>query len=186
MEFQMDHEYRDHYPAPLLMISGVIDACLAIGGALIVIIVFSNAVFRGFGPDLSWSLEVSAFLMLWVTFLGAAAASARGVHMRVTEIFAALIPNRAKRGLTLVLNLIVAALMVSLIRFGAHTAIHVWHEKTTVLYWPVGLLYASMPVGIALALMFHLFNTYLDFTGNGPDVQGQISEGEEHGREGLA
>jgi hypothetical protein len=43
-----------------------------------------------------------------------------------------------------------------------------------------------MPVGIALALIFHLFNTYLDFIGKGPDAQGQISEGEELGREGLA
>ena len=30
------------------------------------------------------------------------------------------------------------------------------------LYWPVGFLYASMPVGMALTLVFHVFNSVYD------------------------
>jgi TRAP-type C4-dicarboxylate transport system permease small subunit len=42
---------------------------------------------------------------------------------------------------------------------------HTWRQSTTVLYWPVGLLYASMPAGMALSLMFHLFNSWLVLRG---------------------
>lgn len=183
----MDHDYRPYYPLVLRWLSSIIDVCLATGGALIIVIVFGNASMRGFGPDLAWSLEISAFLMLWVTFLGSAAAAARGAHMRVTEIFELIVPERFKALVSLAMNLAIAALMIALIYFGTNTAIHMWPEQTTVLYWPIGLLYASMPVGIFLTLVFHTYNAWLDFAGLGPrhDAAGH-TEIEEISREGLA
>ncbi|WP_375690021.1 TRAP transporter small permease [Pseudooceanicola sp. LIPI14-2-Ac024] len=156
-------DYRPTYPAPLRALSRVIDLALVAGGISIVTLVFTNALLRGAaGFDLAWSLEVTAFLLLWTTFLGSAAATARGAHMRVTEIVEALIPVRGQRWLELAINLIVLTMMVSLIWYGISIAQHSWAQKTTVLYWPVGLLYASMPFGTACALLFHLFNLGYD------------------------
>ncbi|MBM1689984.1 TRAP transporter small permease [Sulfitobacter geojensis] len=152
-------DYRPHYPLALRMLSTLIDSFLALGGMCIVTLVFTNALLRGAaGFDLAWSLEVTAFLLLWTTFLGAAAAMARGAHMRVTEIVENLVPRIAQRGLALVIDLIILALLCSLIWYGVSIAGHSWAQKTTVLYWPVGLLYASLPVGMSLALVFHVFN----------------------------
>ncbi len=152
-------DFRPIYPVGLVWLSKLIDFALMAGGASIVILVFTNASLRGFaGFDLAWSLEVTAFLLLWVTFLGCAAAVARGAHMRVTEIVETLLPQTAQLWLTRIIDVAIIVLLISLIYTGYSISSHTWAQKTTVLYWPVGLLYASMPVGMALSLIFHLYN----------------------------
>ena len=80
-------DYRNRYPAFIKMLSRLIDLFLVCGGFCVLTLIFANAVLRGAaGFDLAWSLEVTAFLLLWLTFLGCAAAAARGAHMRVTEV----------------------------------------------------------------------------------------------------
>ncbi len=157
-------DYRPYYPMPLRFLSAVIDICLVLGGICIVTLVFTNALLRGTaGFDLAWSLEVTAFLLLWTTFLGAAAAMARGAHMRVTEIVENLVPRAGQKWLARVIDLIILSMLLSLIWYGVSIAQHSWAQRTTVLYWPVGLLYASMPAGMACALVFHLFNLIRDW-----------------------
>ncbi|PVB60559.1 TRAP transporter small permease [Labrenzia sp. 011] len=156
-------DYRDHYPAVLRWLSHLVDLSLVLGGFSIVALVFCNASLRGFaGFDLAWSLEVTSFLLLWSTFIGCAGAVARGAHMRVTEIVESLFPRTAQRLLSVTIDVIIAVLLISLIYTGYHISVHTWAQKTTVLYWPVGLLYASMPVGMTLTLIFHLFNMVFD------------------------
>lgn len=155
-------DLRSSYPAALQLLSRAIDVFLAAGGALIVVIVFVNATLRGAaGFDLTWSLEVVAFLLLWLTFLGCAAATARGTHMRVTDVVTTLVPQALRRPLDRAIDAAVAAILIALIYHGAAIAEHTWAQKTTVLYWPVGLFYASMPVGMAATLLFHIFNVAL-------------------------
>ncbi|MGR3722500.1 TRAP transporter small permease subunit [Abyssibius alkaniclasticus] len=162
-------DFRPYYPLPLRVLSRCIDALLALGGLSILILVFANATLRGFaGFDLAWSLEATAFLLLWTTFLGCAAAMARGAHMRVTEITQAMFAPRALHWLEMLINLAIVILLVSLIDRGIGISEHTWRQKTTVLYWPVGLLYASMPVGMFITLIFHLFNSWLGLRGTGP------------------
>jgi TRAP-type C4-dicarboxylate transport system permease small subunit len=157
-------DYRVTYPLALRVLSRLIDVGLVLGGLSIVTLVFVNATLRGAaGFDLAWSLEVTAFLLLWTTFLGCAAAIARGAHMRVTELVELFVPSGAHRILSAVINIVVAVMMLSLIVEGYSISSHTWAQKTTVLYWPVGFLYASMPAGIALSLIFHLFNTLHDW-----------------------
>jgi TRAP-type transport system small permease protein len=164
-------DYRALYPLPLRLLSGMIDVFLVLGGLSIVTLVFVNATLRGAaGFDLAWSLEVTAFLLLWTTFLGCAAAIARGAHMRVTEIVELFVPRGAHRFLSAALNIVVLVIMASLIVEGYSISSHTWAQRTTVLYWPVGFLYASMPVGIALSLIFHVFNMLHDWR-SPPDRQ---------------
>lgn len=159
-------------PTPLALLSKLIDVTLVVGGMAIVALVFSNAFLRGAaGFDLAWSLEVTAFLLLWTTFLGCAAASARGVHMRVTEIADNLIPRAAAPWVTLAINIVVIAILLSLIWHGWKISSHTWAQKSTVLYWPIGLLYASMPAGMVLTLVFQIFHTWNDLhKRNAPDA----------------
>ncbi|MEX2519988.1 MAG: TRAP transporter small permease [Paracoccaceae bacterium] len=159
-------DYREMYPGALKFISGLIDLFLVLGGLAIVGIVFVNATLRGFaGFDFAWSLEVVAFLLLWVTFLGSAAAMARGAHMRVTEIAANVVPASLRRPLAILIDFLVLALLGSLIYHGFSISFLTWAQTTTVLYLPVGLLYAAMPVGMALTLLFHVYNMFIDLSG---------------------
>lgn len=148
------HETRD-LPAPLKLISRLIDIVLAASGITIIAIVFTNAMLRYvINMDIAWSLEIVTFLMLWATFLGCAAASARSAHMRVTEIVAMLLPPIGRRWLEIAVNVMTCVVLVLIIWYGVKIAIRTWDQQTTVLYWPVGLLYASMPVGTFLTLIF--------------------------------
>lgn len=160
-------DYRDRYPATLRYLSKLIDLFLCVGGLAVLFLIFTNAVLRGAaGFDLAWSLEVTAFLLLWLTFLGCAAATARGAHMRVTEIVTHLVPQKLQFWLELLINLIIASLLISLISNGTNISELTWDQKTTVLYWPVGLLYASLPMGMLITLIFHLYNMMLDVREN--------------------
>lgn len=156
-------DYRSRYPAFIRMLSRLIDLFLVCGGVCVLTLIFANAVLRGAaGFDLAWSLEVTAFLLLWLTFLGCAAAEARGAHMRVTEVVTYLVPDRLKPALEFVISITIIVILISLVYQGFQIAQHTWAQKTTVLYWPVGLLYASLPVGMALTFIFHLANMVFD------------------------
>ncbi len=156
---------RNQYPAPLHYLSAAIDGFLVVGGLAVLLLIFTNAALRGAaGFDLAWSLEVTAFLLLWLTFLGCAAASARGAHMRVTEVTRHFLSDRGLHILSFFINCTVAVVLASLIYYGHFIAMHTWAQKTTVLYLPVGLLYLSLPVGMVITLIFHLYNMYLEFS----------------------
>lgn len=176
-------DYRPLYPRPLRLLSHVLDVVLAVLGIGICALTFANAALRGFaGFDLAWSLEVVSFMLLWVTFIGAACAMARGAHMRVTEIVAALVPASLQRPLAVLIDLAVAALLVALTVYGADIAIATWAQQSTVLYYPIGLGYLSMPVGMGLCLLFHLANAILDATGRSAVV---ALDHTDESREGL-
>jgi TRAP-type C4-dicarboxylate transport system permease small subunit len=152
--------WQDRLPTPLKTLSRVIDGAVALFGGGIIVISFGNALLRFvMNLDVAWSIELSTFLMLWVTFLGCAAAAARGAHMRVTEIIAYVLSAPARRWLEIGINLVVSAVLISIIWYGVRLSIRTWDQETTVLYWPVGLLYAAMPVGTLLTLVFIIHQT---------------------------
>jgi TRAP-type C4-dicarboxylate transport system permease small subunit len=174
-------DHREKYPALLRALSKMIDLFLAVAGVLVLVLIFTNVVLRGAaGFDLAWSLEVTAFLLLWLTFIGCAAAMARGAHMRVTEIIAYIANDRAQRIVEVLINIAITVILISLIYNGYTISEHTWSQKTTVLYWPVGFLYASMPVGIFLTLIFHLYNFYLDVKADHADLPSRADSQETH------
>lgn len=95
--------------------------------------------------------------------------------MRVTEIVQYLLPVRAQFLLELAINVLIAAVLCSLIYYGYAISFHTWAQKTTVLYWPVGVLYASMPTGMLFTLIFHIQNTLIDLR-RGPNRVEQTPE----------
>jgi TRAP-type C4-dicarboxylate transport system permease small subunit len=145
----------DALPKPLRKLSRLLDVVIALCGAGVVIIVFGNAFLRFVANyDVAGARELATFLMVWVTFLGLATAEARGVHMCVTEIAAYLFSAKARRWLDIGINAAIAVVLVMIIWFGIKISIRTWDQDSTILYWPVGLLYAAMPAGVFLTLIF--------------------------------
>ncbi|GAB5374523.1 MAG: TRAP transporter small permease [Acuticoccus sp.] len=178
-------DYRPLYPRPLRLLSAFLDGILVVLGLGICTLTFANAALRGFaGFDLAWSLEVVGLMLLWVTFVGAACAMARGAHMRVTEIVAALVPGALQRPLAILIDAAVAVLLLALTVYGFDIAMATWAQQSTVLYYPIGLGYLSMPVGMVLCLVFHLYNAFLDATRRGV-AAAELTHPDEEKREGL-
>jgi TRAP-type C4-dicarboxylate transport system permease small subunit len=84
-------------PAPLRLLSKVVDWTVISIGAVMIALIFANVVLHAFGKDLAWVTELGELLMVWVTFLGGACAAQRGAHMSITEFIDKL--PRARRRL---------------------------------------------------------------------------------------
>jgi TRAP-type C4-dicarboxylate transport system permease small subunit len=144
-------------PAPLRALGAAVDWAVVAMGAAIVAVVFANVLLHQLGLDIAWTTEFGELVMVWTTFLGAAAAVRRGAHMAVLEL-AELLPRGPRRGLDLAIQALVAWVLVLLVWKGWIAVQASWDNVLTVLDWPMAVQYLSLPVGSAIALVFVLWN----------------------------
>jgi TRAP-type C4-dicarboxylate transport system permease small subunit len=143
-------------PAPLRWLGATVDwAIVALGGAL-VLIVFANVVMHQLDYDIAWTTEFGEFVMVWTSFLGAAAAARRRGHMAITELRDLAGSGAAGRALRLAIELTVAAVLVMLLWYGTTIVRASWGNILTVLDWPMAWQYMALPVGSAIALVYVL------------------------------
>jgi TRAP-type C4-dicarboxylate transport system permease small subunit len=120
---------------------------LWVTGALVFLQFFSRYVLN---DSASWTEEVARYLLIALTFIGAAGAVRRGTHIRV-ELLEALLPGRAKRVLQAVLDAGRLAFWV----FGAVVGLDLAERMGTMpmdsldatlawVYWPVCAGFALM------------------------------------------
>ena len=81
--------YRPGRPPqrPILWLARIVDWSIVLIGATMATLVFANVIVHNlFHGDIAWTTEFCELLMVWVTFLGGAAATRRGAHMVVGEL----------------------------------------------------------------------------------------------------
>ena len=140
-------------PRVLEALGTAVDWTVVAIGAVMIAIVFANVVFHLFGRDNAWTIELSEFLMVWVTFLGGASAARRNAHMTITEVVDKLSPS-ARRIADLAIQLLTIVLLVLLAWFGMGIVNAGWGNELTVLRVPMALQYLALPVGSAAMLAF--------------------------------
>lgn len=148
--------YRPDDPEPAVLrgLGDLIDLAVVLLGSGMVVLMTVNVFARTTNLiDLAANVELGEFLLVWATFLGGASAVRRVSHMRVSEIVDALPPrfgallDQATRLLTLGLLALITWKGISIVG-------STWSQKSSVLYWPVGLTYLALPVGAALCMLF--------------------------------
>jgi TRAP-type transport system small permease protein len=140
-------------PAPLRALGVAVDWTIVVMGAAIVVVVFVNVLLHQLALDIAWTTEFGELVMVWTTFLGAAAAVRRQAHMAVGELVD-LLPGRGRLYADAAIQLVVAAVLVLLVWKGWVAANASWGNVLTVLDWPMAVQYLSLPVGSAIALLF--------------------------------
>jgi TRAP-type transport system small permease protein len=158
-------------PALLRWLGNAIDVAVIAFGTSLVVLMVANVIGRAlFSSDISANVELGEFMLVWATFLGGAAAARRGAHMRITEIVM-MLPPKPQRILEVAVRILVLGILLALAWNGAKIAAVNMDQATTVLYWPVGLSYAAMPVGSALAALFVAHETLRIASGaRAPDI----------------
>jgi TRAP-type C4-dicarboxylate transport system permease small subunit len=144
-------------PAPIRALGWGVDWAVVLIGGFMVSLVFANVVLHAFHRDIAWTTELCELFMVWVTFLGAAAATRRGGHMAITEIVD-LTRGRARLALEAAIQLGVAVVLLMLTVYGWSLANSMWGTLLTVLEWPMAVQYLALPVGSALALVFTVWD----------------------------
>lgn len=141
-------------PAPLRRLGDAVDIAVAATGAALALLMTLNVAGRAlFNSDISANVELGEFLLVWATFLGGASAARRGAHMRIVEGLL-MMPPKLRRRVEVAIRVLVLAVLGALVWNGAKIAAIAMDQTTTVLYWPVGLAYAAMPTGSAIAFVF--------------------------------
>lgn len=127
-------------------------------------VVFAQVLFRLIHASIPWSEELSKYLLIWSTFLGSALGVRKGSLIGL-EFLSNLLPEKGKRVLETLIHVMVAALLILLIAVGFWASGRVWYQTTPVMKLPMGLMYASIPVGSVFMLFNTLVTTFYSWTG---------------------
>ena len=114
-----------------------------------------------FHIPIPWGAEVSQTLLVWMTFIGSAAAFLRGGHISV-ELFLERMSRRWRPLMNRLNVLIILTFLACGIASGFKVVSRVWNDVTASLGISAGVLYLSLPVGFALMAVFGL---WMLFTG---------------------
>ncbi|RLB92588.1 MAG: TRAP transporter small permease [Deltaproteobacteria bacterium] len=103
--------------------------------------------------SLFWSEELSRFLLVWLTFLGASCAYYRKVNPGVDFLYAKM-PWRLKKISSILTHLLSMALFLIMIIYGYKFAYFVRHQISPALQIPKWIVLSIIPISGAI-LMFH-------------------------------
>jgi C4-dicarboxylate transporter DctQ subunit len=130
---------------------------LAVFMAAITFVVFIQVVFRQLGASLPWSEELSRYLLVWITMIGASEGIKRAVHVGV-EAFTVLLPLKLRKAVNIVVLLIclffcavVLYYSLDIIRLQAAN-----NQLTPAMRIPMWVAYAALPAGTALMIVRYL------------------------------
>jgi TRAP-type transport system small permease protein len=130
--------------------------------ALMVALVFANVVGRYvFNRSFIWAEELSQYLMVWVTFLGAGLALRQGRHVGV-ELLQNALGERAAHALRAVVAAATIAFLLVLTVLGFQLAAFAWQQETPAMNISTGIPYLAVPIG-ALLFLAHFILMFRDF-----------------------
>ncbi len=140
-------------PAALRGLALCVDGLVIGIGASLIALVFANVVLHAFSRDFAWMTELGELLMVWVTFLGGAAAAQRGAHMAIGEFLDKLeAPMRrwADAGVQIFCLVVLGVLLF----YGIRIVSGGWDNVLTTLEWPMAWQYMPLPLSAVLMLIF--------------------------------
>ena len=122
------------------------------------VVVFAQVLFRIVHLSIPWSEELSKYLLIWSTFLGAAICIRKGSLVGL-EFLKNSMSEEKQKILQTILNLIVCAMLLFLINVGFWAVRTVWFQITPVLKLSMGLMYAAIPIGSVFMLINQILVT---------------------------
>ena len=134
--------------------SRFVEGLLVVGLATMAMLVYANVVLRyAFNSGISLSDELARFLFVWLTFLGAVAASWRGEHTRAEFLRARLGPS-ARRGLDIASEIVVAGVCCVLVDGAWRFTLLNLDNRAPISGLPMALVYSAgvLTGGMVLAL----------------------------------
>jgi TRAP-type C4-dicarboxylate transport system permease small subunit len=131
----------------------VLVALLAAFSAIMVLVMLYQIVLRYcFSSANVWAEELTRFIFVWVTTLGASVAIRRNVHLRVDLVVDFLKP-RPRFILQIVTYTLILLFLIYLFRLGVDLMSRTMINKSAGLRLPMAYPYAAIPVGAAFMIL---------------------------------
>ncbi len=137
---------------------------------------FVSTVLRGVPGwgGLYWAEEIIRYACIWMVFLASGLTIRYAVHFRVDLLFS-LFPARGQRWFWYFAFAVMIWFELVLIWFGSRVTILNMEQQSTSLEFPMGYVYAALPVGGALMLFETLRLARIVWRGGDPNAAaGQI------------
>lgn len=160
-------------------LEGVALVAVIVMMAVMCALTFGQALGRyALGFSITWSEEMSRFLMVWVSMLGGAVAARRHLHVGFESLTNAL-PRRARTGVQVLGVVIALAIFAVMAWYGVVLAAFNMGQLSAALQWPMGIPYAAVPVGAVLLVLFLLEDLGRLLTGEAGAAGGRDAGGAE-------
>jgi TRAP-type C4-dicarboxylate transport system permease small subunit len=152
-ELEINTPQRRPDPTLIRWLGKLVDLSVMTFGGALAILIFINVLMHAMGKDLAWLTELGEMMMVWVTFLGGAAAAQRGAHMSINEFLDKLTPRRRKwaDAAVQIFTLVVVGVVLF---FGLRIVQTSWDNVLTTLEWPMAWQYMPLPLGMGLMGIF--------------------------------
>jgi TRAP-type C4-dicarboxylate transport system permease small subunit len=122
--------------------------------AAMVVLIASQVGFRYvLNEPLAWTEEVARHLMIWAGLLGAAVAYRRKGHLGM-DILVMHLSKPWRRGVEMILQVLAIGFFGILVIHGIPLVEHTMRQFSSAIRIPMGYIYASIPAGAALILLF--------------------------------
>ena len=123
--------------------------------AVMAVLVFANVIARKvFNHSLAVSDEMSTYLFVLMSFMGAAIAARRGAHLGLSIVTDRLGP-KAKKGVGFIMYLVSAFFCLLIVIFGIQMVMSQYQlgQETATMQWPEWIYGLFVPVGAAFAML---------------------------------
>ena len=117
-----------------------------------VLLTCAQIVFRVFFEALSWSEELTRFLLVWSSIIGASCVYRRAGHINVTVI-QDLMPVVVKKIMIIIVHIICCVFFVMMIYYGFIYMGKMSAQLSPALRLPMSYMYAVIPIGGVLLLL---------------------------------
>lgn len=108
-----------------------------------------------FNYSLFWSDELSRYLFIWVTLIGAALGVEKGMHFRVDFFVENYFPNRIKKVVSFVGSSLVAIFIICFFYYSIMLCVMASGEQSAALRISCGVIYSGMSIS-AFLMLVHL------------------------------
>ena len=133
--------------------------CIVLASALFIIVVLAVIGRYGFGASLTWTEEVPRYLLIWISFLGAAACVAKREHVGFDVLFNKL-PEGVRRWLGAAIGVLIAGFGWIVFRYGIVFVKDFGPDMMETIPYTNYWYYVAVPVSGALLMLFAVKNIF--------------------------
>ncbi|WP_231489591.1 TRAP transporter small permease [Billgrantia saliphila] len=151
-------------------LDAAIQPIVFLGMAALIGVITLQIVSRVFFTAVGWTEEVARFLLIWITFLGAALAYQRGRHIAVTFVVDAL-PARLRQLARIAAVLVALGFLVALIFIGYRYMQAQSFQRSASLRISMTYIYAVIPLSASIMSWYALVDVF-ELVVNGPRAAG--------------
>lgn len=134
--------------------------------AMMVLVTAMQIICRVFFNALSWSEEITRYLLVYSTFFGAASVYKKNGHISVLVV-QHLLPPRFQKYVATFVNLLCAALFGIAVFYGFRYMRLQGNQLSAALRVPMKYLYMSIPVGFSFMIVHAIDNIFSIFQREG-------------------